>query len=188
MRALFQTRHSRLTIPAAAFCAALCAALSACSTSSSPTAPASVTSAHASASHAPDGPTPIPVFVIGDSEPNDIGATVNFWGAQWWKNNQMTDTVSNGVSSFKGYATTAEQVCGGTWQSRPGNSDDPPATIDADVVVIVTSTVVKNGAVIHGGIKRIVTVHHDGNYGPNPGHPGSGVVTSIVCGGGGIET
>ena len=177
--------------------AALCALLGACSDTTAPTA--SSVASHSPAatsvlarqgqSHDPhaDGAR-IAVFVIGDSESNDVGAMVNFWGAQWWKNNQMSDTVSNGVASFKGYATAADAVCGGTWESRPGNSDDPPATIAEDVAVVVTSTVVKNGSVIRGGIKRVVMVHHDGGYGPNPGHSGNGVVTSIVCDGAGTAS
>jgi hypothetical protein len=169
---------------------ALCAIVGACSDASGPvmTAPEGIVASRAPSHGTTDGSTPIAVFVIGDNEANDVGATVNFWGAQWWKNNQMSDTVSNGVASFKGYATTARNICGGTWESRPGNSDDPPSAIDADIAVVVTSTVVKDGAVIHGSIKRIVMVHHDGHYGPNPGHPGNGIVTSIVCDGGGVDT
>jgi hypothetical protein len=173
---------------------ALCAIVGACSDASepvmtAPTAPIAVAASRAPSHDPNDGSAPIAVFVIGDNQANDVGATVNFWGAQWWKNNQMSDTVSNGVASFKGYATTARNICGGTWESRPGNSYDPPSAIDADIAVVVTSTVVKDGAVIHGSIKRIVMVHHDGGYGPNPGHPGNGVVTSIVCeDGGGVAT
>jgi hypothetical protein len=126
-------------------------------------------------------PHPVALFVIGDVEAHDINNVVNFWGAQWWKNNMMSGTVSNGVASFKGYATTSDNVCGGTWQSLPGNSSNPPATIPADVAIIVTSKVIKNGPNISGDIKQIVMVHQDGGYGPNPGHDGNGPVTSIVC-------
>jgi hypothetical protein len=121
------------------------------------------------------------LFVIGDVEPHGIGDVVNFWGAQWWKNNDMSGFVSNGVASFKGFATQADNFCGGTWQSRPGNSSNPPATIPDFVAIIVTDTVVKNGPNISGNIKEIVIVQHDGNYGPNPGHRGGGPVTTIVC-------
>ncbi len=124
---------------------------------------------------------PVPLFVIGDVEPHAIGDVVNFWGAQWWKNNFMSGFVSNGVASFKGYANKAEDFCGGRWESRPGNSSDPPATIPDDVAIIVTDTVVKDGPNISGTIKQIVLVHHDGGYGPNPGHRGNGPVTTIVC-------
>jgi hypothetical protein len=176
---------------------ALCAIVGACSDTTAPAsrnaalhlAPATPLASRASASDDPqNGSAPVAVFVIGDSEPSDIGATVNFWGAQWWKNNQMSDTVTAGVASFKGFATTSDNVCGGIWQSRPGNSYDPPNTIDADIAVVVTSTVIKNGAAIHGSIKRIVIVHHDGGYGPNPGHAGNGIITSVVCDDAGTAT
>ncbi len=126
-------------------------------------------------------PATLPLFVIGDVEPHAIGDVVNFWGAQWWKNNFMSGLVSKGVASFKGYASTADVFCGGTWQSRPGNSSVPPATIPDDVAVIVTDTVKKVGPNISGTIKQIVIVHHDGNYGPAPGHRGSGPVVNILC-------
>ncbi len=122
-----------------------------------------------------------PLFVIGDVEPHAIGNVVNFWGAQWWKNNFMSGLVSKGVASFKGYASRADNFCGGVWESRPGNSSVPPATIPADIAIIVTDTVKKDGPNISGTIKQIVVVHHDGNYGPAPGHRGSGPVTSIIC-------
>ena len=124
---------------------------------------------------------PVPLFVIGDVEPHAIGDVVNFWGAQWWKNNIMSGFVSKGVASFKGYANKAEDFCGGRWESRPGNSSDPPATIPDDVAIIVTDTVLKVGPNISGTIKQILLVHHDGAYGPNPGHRGSGPVTKIIC-------
>lgn len=126
-------------------------------------------------------PPGIAMFVIGDVEPHAIGNVVNFWGSQWWKNNFMSGFVSNGVASFKGYASEVTGSCGGTWTSRPGNSSVPPATIPADIAIIVTDTVQKVGPNISGTIKQIVVVHHDGNYGPAPGKRGSGPVTSIIC-------
>ncbi len=124
---------------------------------------------------------PLPLFVIGNVQPHGIGKVVNFWGAQWHKNNKMSGFVSKGVASFKGYASNAQDFCGGTWESRPGNSSGPPATIPDDVAIIVTDTVLKNGPVISGTIKKILLVHHDGKYGPNPGHRGSGKVTTVLC-------
>jgi len=124
---------------------------------------------------------PVALFVIGDKEAHAIGDVVNFWGAQWWKNNDMTGTVDNGYNSFKGYAVTSTNVCGGTWTSLPGNSSNPPDVIGADIAIIVTSKVLKNGNDISGDIKQIVIVHQDGGYGPNPGHDGNGTVTSVVC-------
>ena len=93
----------------------------------------------------------------------------------------MSGLVSKGVASVKGYASTADLFCGGMWQSRPGNSSVPPATIPDDVAVIVTDTVKKDGPNISGTIRQIVIVHHDGNYGPAPGHRGSGPVINILC-------
>ena len=93
----------------------------------------------------------------------------------------MSGEVSNGVASFKGYATESDNVCGGTWVSKPGNSSNPPDQIPDDVAIIVTSKVIKKGNDISGDIKQIVIVHHDGGYGPNPGHRGNGPVTTVVC-------
>jgi hypothetical protein len=131
----------------------------------------------------PPVPPLLPVFVIGDVEPHAVGDVVNFWGAQWWKNNIMSGFTGPGASraSFKGFATRSTLLCGGAWESRPGNSPPPPATIPADIAVVVTSTVVKDGPNLSGNIKEIVVVHQDGGYGPNPGHAGNGRVSSIVC-------
>ncbi len=125
---------------------------------------------------------PKALFVIGDGEAHGVGATVNFWGSQWWKNNIMTQGSSSGTASFKGYASTSGDVCGTTWTSRPGNSSNPPSSLDQDIAVMVTDKVTKNGSVISGTVKAIVLVHQDGGYGPNPGHDGNGVVTRVVCG------
>jgi len=124
---------------------------------------------------------PIPLFVIGDVEAHGIGSVVNFWGAQWWKNNQMSGTTTPGYESFKGYASTADNFCGGVWSTQPGNSSDPPSTIPSDFAIIVTSKVLKDGNVLSGDIRQIVVVHQDGNYQDNPGHAGGGTVTTILC-------
>jgi len=124
---------------------------------------------------------PIPLFVIGDKEAHGIGTTVNFWGAQWWKNNQMTGTVDDGVASFKGFASSAQNICGGTWSSQPGNSSDPPFPISDNIAIIVTSKVLKDGNAISGDIKQILLVHQDGHYNDNPGHEGNGTVISVLC-------
>ena len=131
----------------------------------------------------PTPPNDVAVFVIGDVEPHAVGDVVNFWGAQWWKNNEMSGltTPGNSKASFKGYATGGDIRCGGSWISLPGNSSDPPATIPNKVLVVVTSTVIKSGPNIAGDIVQIVLVNEDGNYGPSPGKRGSGPVDSIVC-------
>lgn len=131
----------------------------------------------------PPAPPLLPVFVIGDVQPHAVGDVVNFWGAQWWRNNIMSGVVSPGASraSFKGFATRAVLLCGGVWESLPGNSPPPPATIPEKIAVVVTSTVVKDGRKLGGDITEIVVVDQDGGYGPNPGHAGNGTVSSIVC-------
>jgi len=137
----------------------------------------------ASTTHVATFPTPVgrPLFVIGDVEPHAVGDNVNFWGSQWWKNNIMSGVVNAGYPAFKGYADQADTTCGGTWTTLPGNSSNPPDTIPADVLVIVTDTVHKNGPNISGTIKQILTVHSDGDYGPAPGHRGNGVVSVVNC-------
>ena len=122
-----------------------------------------------------------PMFVIGDVEPHAVGDTVDFWGAQWWKNNLMSGFVADGVASFKGFATSSDNVCGGTWVSKPGNSSNPPATIPSTISIIVTDTLAKNGNDISGTIKQIITVATGAGCGPSPGHRGSGPVLSVVC-------
>jgi hypothetical protein len=128
----------------------------------------------------------IPLFVIGDIEAHGIGANVNFWGAQWWKNNPMSQFHTSGWPSFKGFASSVDLTpsngnpCG-TWTSRVGNSPPPPQTIPEFVGIIVTNNVIKSGPDLTGGIQQIIIVHSDGGYGPNPGHDGNGPVTSIVC-------
>ncbi len=124
-----------------------------------------------------------PIFVIGDVELHTLGTDVNFWGAQWWKNNDMSGFVSNGISggSFKGYASSADNFCGGTWTSRVGNSPPPPESIGSTINIIVTSTITKNGPNIGGNIVQILTVTNDGGYAGNPGHAGNGVVTQVLC-------
>ncbi|MEO8304101.1 MAG: hypothetical protein ABI724_08270 [Betaproteobacteria bacterium] len=150
---------------------------------------------------------PLPLFVIGDCEydqdklkkgatpPPDnglreVGDVANFWGAQWWKNNCMSQFVSNGYPSFKGYATNVNLIptpnapCG-QWQARPGNSGNPPDTIAKQIAIIVSDNVIKSGPNIGGNIKQLVIVDRDAalgdRYAGNPGHAGWGRITQILC-------
>jgi len=131
--------------------------------------------------------TPIPpppavaLFVIGNNQPHAIDDIVNFWGAQWWKNNPTSITSDNGWESFKGFAPITG-TCGQTWSSGPGNSDPPPAApLPSSINIIVTDKVNKNGNTLSGNIIQIITVTQDGHYDANPGHAGNGVVTAVVC-------
>ena len=124
----------------------------------------------------------VPVFVIGDGGAHGIGASVTFWGPQWWKANVMSNGASEGVASFKGYADPSSEGCGGVWISRPGVSSNPPAALPDGVLVIVTSRVEKTGSSISGDVKEILMVSPS-SYGPNPGQEGKGTVVGSVCGG-----
>ena len=132
-------------------------------------------------------PTPAPPatgFVIGDLNAV-IGNHVTFWGAQWAKKNSLSGGPA--PSSFKGYANSPNPnppACGGTWNSDPGNSSGPPASVSAFMTVIVSSSITKSGSMISGNIPEMVIVQTDPGYAPNPGHAGTGTVTEVVCGSG----
>lgn len=115
-------------------------------------------------------------MIIGNLD----GNPVNFWGAQWAKNNSLSGGPA--PNSFKGFASTAPQACGGVWTSAPGNSSGPPATLPSYMGVIVSSTVVKSGSSISGDVPKIVVVVPYPGYGPNPGHAGIGTVVATYCG------
>jgi len=122
-------------------------------------------------------------FVIGDQSAS-LGSQVTFWGAQWWKDNALSGGVA--PASFKGFADSATATCGEPWTTRPGNSSAPPATVGDVVPMVVSSTVTKSGPVISGDTSEVVLVQVDPGYEPDPGHPGTGTVVGIVCGGGGV--
>ena len=127
-------------------------------------------------------------FVIGDLDAV-VGNHVTFWGAQWWKKNHLSGggVQARTPASFKGFANCTNPnppTCGGTWQSDPGNSSHPPDTVPADITVIVSSSITKSGPVESGDIVKMVTIHTDPGYGPNPGHEGTGTVTAVICGAG----
>jgi hypothetical protein len=118
-------------------------------------------------------------FVIGDLE-NASGAQVNWWGAQWWKNDHLSSGLA--PASFKGFENgSAAPTCGQTWTSRPGNSSKPPRTVPGMMAVIVASHITKSGPVISGDIVHIVLVKTNPGYGPNPGHPGTGMIVGQIC-------
>jgi Bacterial Ig-like domain (group 1) len=118
-------------------------------------------------------------FVIGDLE-NVSGATAYWWGAQWWKKDRLS--TGQAPASFKGFEIgNASPWCGQTWTTRPGNSPHPPKTVPAMMAVIVSSHITKRGPVISGDIVHIVLVRTNADYGPNPGHPGTGTIIAQIC-------
>jgi hypothetical protein len=136
------------------------------------------------------------LFVIGDQSADQsllAGDTITFWGAQWWKDNSLGGGLA--PASFKGFADTltGNAWCGDNWTTRPGNSSFPPATVgpvqrDGTVEMIVSTHVSKDGPVISGDIAKVVTVRVNPGYGPNPGHPGTGVVVGVLCDGSVVPT
>jgi hypothetical protein len=139
--------------------------------------------AHAAVVQPPPPPPPAATsyFVVGDLSAN-VGSSVQFWGAQWWKDN----TLSGGAApaSFKGFADTVDNPsCPAEWSTDPGNSPPPPDTVPSQMTLLVTSSVQKSGSVISGNVVEMVTVQTDPGYQGDPGHPGFGTVTGIVtCG------
>jgi len=123
-------------------------------------------------------------FVIGDQNAA-VGSQVTFWGAQWWKDNDLSGGIA--PPSFKGFADTATATCGQPWTTRPGNSSFPLPSVDttAPVPMVVSTHITKSGDVISGDTSEVVLVQVDPGYGPNPGHAGTGTVVGVMCGGGG---
>jgi Big-like domain-containing protein len=119
-------------------------------------------------------------FVVGDRGATE-GATVTFWGAQWWKQN----TLDGGTepSAFKGFATSpAAPQCGLAWSTAPGNSPPPPAgPLPAYMAVIVTGAATQSGSSISGSIEHVAVVSPNAGYQPAPGHAGTGKVIATVC-------
>lgn len=116
-------------------------------------------------------------MIIGNLD----GASVEFWGAQWSTLNSLSGGPA--PSAFKGFASTAPQVCAGSWSSNPGTSPPPPAgPLPSYMGVIVSSTVVQSGTSISGDVPKIVVVVTNAGYAPNAGHPGTGTVVATYCG------
>jgi hypothetical protein len=121
-------------------------------------------------------------FVIADTAAV-LNGHVEFWGAQWAKNNHPSRAAA--PNAFKGFAdttTTAPPTCGATWTARAGNSSKPPAgPLPTDMVIIVSSKVTQKGSTISGNILHLVVVKVNRGYAPNPGHAGTGKVEGVVC-------
>ena len=130
-----------------------------------------------------DPPSNTGPFVIGDQNAA-IGSQVTFWGAQWWKDNALSGGPA--PAAFKGFVDDPTVTCGEDWNTDPGNSSHPPATIGPVVPAIVSSHITQTGSVISGDTTEVVLVQVDPGYAGNPGHPGhpgTGTVIGILCGG-----
>ena len=122
-------------------------------------------------------------FVLGDQTVAAAGpgSPVEFWGAQWAKDNALSG--GGAPNAFKGFENdpTAVTCTTASWTTGPGNSAGPPATIPTYMAVIVSSSVTKTGSTIAGGVVHMVVVKTDPGYGPNPGHAGTGTVVATIC-------
>jgi hypothetical protein len=124
------------------------------------------------------------MFVVGDLTVGPIGSatgeSVTFWGAQWWKLNQLSG--GTGPAAFKGFEDSpAAPTCGVNWTTDPGNSTPPPASIPDYIGVIVSSSIAQNGSTIGGDTQHIVIVQTNPGYQGNPGHAGTGTIVAVVC-------
>jgi hypothetical protein len=128
-----------------------------------------------------DQPSNPGMFVIGDQNAV-VGSQVTFWGAQWWTDNPLSTGLA--PASFKGFAENAPATCGQDWTTDPGNSSQPPAMVGDMIPVIVSRQITQTGPVISGDTTEIVQVQVEPGYAGDPGHPGTGTVMGIICGGG----
>lgn len=71
-------------------------------------------------------------------------------------------------------------MVGGTWQTDPGNSSNPPASVPTYLAVVVTSSTTKSGSLIAGNVVGLAIVRTDAGYGANPGHAGSGTIVAVI--------
>jgi hypothetical protein len=121
-------------------------------------------------------------FNVGDQSAA-IGGSVTYWGAQWANINRLSGGAA--PNAFKGFAnnlTSEPPNCGMTWTStQGGNSTNPPATVPSYMGVVVPTTVAKSGSTVSGNVLSIVVVKTNADYGPNPGHDGTGIVIAQFC-------
>lgn len=122
------------------------------------------------------------VFVIGDGNAA-LGTHVTFWGAQWAKDNTVSD--GDAPNAFKGLALTTD-VSNCLFSTGPGNSVAPPDALPpGDVLALVADSVTKSGSTVSGHFTGMVVIQPDTGYAGDPGHAGTGtVVGTSSCSGG----
>lgn len=119
-------------------------------------------------------------FVVGDVNA-PVGGAITFWSDAWSTLN--TPSGGRAPDSFKGFSHSPAGVttCGGTWQTRAGNSPPPPSIIPTYTAVLVSSTVTKAGAVVTGDKPQLVVISTNPGYAPHPGAAGTGTVLAVLC-------
>jgi hypothetical protein len=147
-----------------------------------------ISSAQAASTGGGGGGAPAAFFVVGDQSAAlafSEGSAVEFWGAQWAKDNSLSG--GSAPASFKGYAdsvpttATGDPVCSGTWTARTGNSSAPPASVSSQIEVIVASSVSQSGSTISGDVAGVLLINTNPGYSGDPGHAGTGTVAAIIC-------
>jgi len=119
-------------------------------------------------------------FVIGDGNNKGNGTAINFWGAQWDKNNSLSGGAA--PNAFKGFAQNpTPPACRVTWTTDPGNSPPPPNSVPSFMAVIVSGAISQSGSTISGDTPHIVVVQTDAGYASDPGHAGTGTIVGTVC-------
>jgi hypothetical protein len=161
--------------------------------------------ASGAASLAMSGPAMAGAFVVGDSpatqNPSYGTTQVYFWGAQWSQNNDLKNVAP---SAFKGFAKTIDpnslSNCSTLgWNTDPGSSTPPPATLsatlpfgvpatigngDQQVLVVTADTVTKDGKMITGADangSKVYIVDVTSDYAPDAGHVGIGTIVAPYC-------
>jgi len=135
----------------------------------------------ATTSSSADPAVPQSMFVIGSGSAV-MNAPVTFWGAQWWKVNELDNSTS--PPSFKGFALNVAPNCGG-FRTVTGNSAPPPVPpLPATINVLVANTIQQSGNIVSGTVTNVAVVQTNPGYGANPGHTGTGTVVGFLgCGG-----
>ena len=125
-------------------------------------------------------------FVLGDGTAASGAATVSWWGAQWWQDDQLTGGPA--PAAFKGFAgaitlpkTSPATSCGSAWTTTGGNSPPPVGGVPSYMGVVVASAIGKSGSTISGNSVHIVVVRVNPGYEANPGHPGTGTIVATFC-------
>jgi hypothetical protein len=127
-------------------------------------------------------------FALGDTTAASAGPgdTVTWWAPDWAFQNSLSGAAA--PPAFKGFVSTVSlptstppAACGGPWTSQPGNSSSPPDTVPSYMGVLVSSSMSKSGSTISGDTTSIVVVATDPDYGPAPGHRGTGTVVATYC-------
>ena len=83
------------------------------------------------------------------------------------------------VQGVRGLACDAELRC--QLDDAAGELDTPAGHDPAYLAIIVSSLITKSGSTISGDTPHLVIVKTNPGYQGNPGHAGTGTITSVIC-------